>query len=110
MKTFLGLLMAAALIAPSALVFPSQAAVRAVSPASDRTPASRIAEGCGPGFERGFEGRCRPIARGRWEDRREEGRREEHWRENRWRERERVSVGCPRGYHYRERDGRCWQN
>ncbi len=106
MKTILGLLMAAALISPS------QAAPRAMPPAAGEAPVTLIAEGCGPGFERGREGHCRPSPRAR-EDHREDWRerraREYRWRE-RERERERVSVGCPRGYHYRERDGRCWQN
>ena len=108
MKTILGLIMAAALVSPSVLVSPSQAAMRAMPPVAGEAPATLIAEGCGPGFERGREGRCRPSPRAR-EDYREEWR-ERRAREYRWRERERVSVGCPRGYHYRERDGRCWQN
>ena len=114
MKTILGLIMAAALVSPSVLVSPSQAAMRAmpsVAPSvAGEAPVTLIAEGCGPGFERGHEGRCRPSPRAR-EDQREDWR-ERRAREYRWRERERerVSVGFPRGYHYRERDGRCWQN
>ena len=100
MKTVLGFLMAAALISPS------QAAMRAVPAVPSAAPLVRIAEGCGPGFARGYEGHCRPIPRVR-EDRREE-RREDRWRQERWRER--AGAACPRGYHYRERDGRWWLN
>ena len=90
----------------AALVSPSQAATRASFPPADTEAVSRIAEGCGPGFARGHEGHCRPVPRVREE--RWEERREQRWREERWRER--VAGVCPRGYHYRERDGRCWLN
>jgi hypothetical protein len=43
----------------------------------------RVAEGCGPGWWRGPEGRCHPMARGRV---------------------------CPRGYHLGPEGGRCWPN
>jgi hypothetical protein len=43
----------------------------------------RVAEGCGPGWWRGPEGRCHPMARGR---------------------------ACPRGYHLGPEGGRCWPN
>jgi hypothetical protein len=42
-----------------------------------------VAEGCGPGWWRGPEGRCHPMARGR---------------------------ACPRGYHLGPEGGRCWPN
>jgi hypothetical protein len=42
-----------------------------------------VAEGCGPGWWRGPEGRCHPMARGRL---------------------------CPRGYHLGPEGGRCWPN
>jgi hypothetical protein len=44
---------------------------------------TRVAEGCGPGWWRGPEGRCHPMARGR---------------------------ACPRGYHLGPEGGRCWPN
>jgi len=50
----------------------------------------RVREGCGPGFHRNYEGRCRPNG---WE---------------RERERRFERLECPRGYHL-SRDGRrCW--
>src|ERR1700760_3351106 len=44
---------------------------------------TRVAEGCGPGWWRGPEGRCHPMARGR---------------------------ACPRGYHLGAEGGRCCPN
>jgi hypothetical protein len=44
---------------------------------------TRVAEGCGPGWWRGPEGRCQPMTRGRV---------------------------CPRGYHLAPEGGRCWPN
>jgi hypothetical protein len=43
----------------------------------------RVAEGCGPGWWRGPNGRCHPMANGR---------------------------ECPRGYHLGPEGGRCWPN
>jgi len=43
----------------------------------------KVAEGCGAGWWRGPNGRCHPMARGRW---------------------------CPRGYHLGPEGGRCWPN
>jgi len=43
----------------------------------------KVAEGCGPGWWRGPEGRCHPMAVGR---------------------------ACPRGYHLGPEGKRCWPN
>jgi len=43
----------------------------------------KVAEGCGPGWWRGPNGRCHPYARGR---------------------------ACPRGYHLGPNGHRCWPN
>ena len=43
----------------------------------------KVAEGCGPGFWRGPEGRCHPFA---------------------------VNRACPPGYHLGREGRRCWPN
>jgi hypothetical protein len=43
----------------------------------------KVAEGCGPGFWRGPEGRCHPMA---------------------------VRRACPRGYHLGPEGKKCWPN
>lgn len=43
----------------------------------------KVAEGCGPGFWRGPEGHCHPMA---------------------------VNRACPRGYHLGPEGKRCWPN
>ena len=104
MKAVLGLVMAAALIAPA------QAAWRGGMTVDGSSPVVRVEDGCGPGFHRGEMGRCRPNYGERAERWREE--RRERWREERREERwrERAGGACPRGYHLVPRDGRCWQN
>lgn len=100
MKAVLGLIVTASLIAPA------QAAWHGVAPVVEGMAATRIADGCGPGYFRGENGRCRPVREERWREERREERLREERREELWRER-RGGV-CPPGYYFVPRDGRCW--
>ena len=86
MKAILGMVMAAALISPT------QARMMIAPPGSTGSPVIQVRDGCGVGFHRGPEGRCRPN---NWE---------------RERERRFERVECPRGYHLGPEGRRCWPN
>ena len=82
MKSFLGLVMAAALI------IPVQAAPTVTAPSSTGGPIVLVRDGCGPDYHRDGAGYCRP-----------------NWREweNGWR-------ACPPGWHLGSEGRRCWPN
>ncbi len=84
MKVVLGMVMAAALMAP-ALAGPGL-----MPPSAAGSPAMQVRDGCGPGYFRNMYGHCRP----------EEWERERHY----------ERLECPRGYHLIEGGRRCWPN
>jgi hypothetical protein len=78
-------MMKTALLTAALVIGAATAANATVKPAAigNDNVVIKVAEGCGPGWWRGPQGRCHPMARGRV---------------------------CPRGFHLGPEGRRCWPN